>query len=295
VEKCVRNHTVVLRFLNKDLNPRERAAFLVHLRSCADCRATLEQEQALSDMLERSRPLYTAGPALRERVTALVEQRRASKSFRTRLLALIPQRVPLWRLLPVPAAIIIAVLLFSNMNRQARAASYVETAARAHRAYELGGMAVELRTESPEELKAWVARNVHCEVQLPVLPLQPGKQNMYQLIGASLLPYGQHQAAMVIYEAKGERVSLLVAPSSTAAVAGGDVSRAQNLVFHFFSVNNLRVVTWTSHGTAYALVSSLSVAADRACLVCHQQMTDSSLFGTGDKRRWLEHPRRVGN
>jgi anti-sigma factor RsiW len=295
VKKCVWNHTVVLRFLSEDLTPRERAAFLVHLRSCADCRARLEQEQALSHMLQRSRPLYTASPALRERVMALVEQRRGSNSFRTRLRALMAQTVPLWKLLPVPAAIIVAALLLLNMNREARAASYVENVARAHRAYQLGDMAVELRTESPYELKAWVGRKAHCEVQLPVLPQQPGRPTVYRLIGASLLPYRKHQAAIVIYEAQDELVSLIVAPSSAAAVAGGDVTRAQNLVFHFFSVDSLRVVTWTSHGTAYALVSSLSVAADRACLVCHQQMTDRFLFGTGDKRRWLEHPRRVGN
>jgi hypothetical protein len=59
---------------------------------------------------------------------------------------------------------------------------------------------------------------------------------VYRLIGASLLPYRKHQAAIVLYEAKDGRVSLIVAPSSAAAVAGGDVARAQNLVFHFFNV-----------------------------------------------------------
>ena len=295
MKTCVWNHTAALRFLSGDLNPRERAAFLVHVRSCADCRATLEQEQALSYMLERSRPLYTASSALREQVTALVEQRRGSISFRGRLLALVTQAGPLWRLLPVPAAIIVAVLLFANIDREARAVSYVETAAWAHRAYALEGRTVELRTESLDELKAWVGQRTHSEVQLPVLPLPLGRPAVYRLIGASLLPYRKHHAAIVVYEGKEGRVSLVVAPSSAAAVAGGDALRAQNLVFHFFNVNSLRVVTWTSHGTAYALVSSSSVAADRACLVCHQHMTDSSLFGAGDKRRWLEHSRRVGN
>jgi anti-sigma factor RsiW len=295
VKKCIRNDTVVLRFLTGDLNPRERAAFLVHLGSCADCRATLGQEQTLTDMLVRSRPLYTASPALRERITTLVEQLSDSNSFGRRLLALVAQTAPLWRLLPVGAAVIAVVLLFVNLDREARAPSYVETAASAHRAYALEGRTVELRTESLDELKAWVARMAHGEVQLPVLPLQLGTPTVYRLIGASLLPYRKHRAAVVVYEGKDERVSLVVAPSSAAAVAEGDVIRAQDLVFHFFSVSSLRVVTWTSHGTAYALVSSLSVASDRACLVCHQRMNDSSLFGTGDKRRWLEHPRRVGN
>jgi anti-sigma factor RsiW len=296
VKECARNQTIVLRFLSGNLSPRERAAFLAHVPSCADCQATLEQEQALSNMLERSRPLYTASPALREQITALVEQRRGSNSFRRRLLALLAQVAAHWRLLPVPAAaIIVVVLLFANIDREARAASYVETAASAHRAYALEGRTVEFRTESLDELKAWVARRAHFQVQMPVLPLQPGTPAVYRLVGASLLPYRKHQAVVAVYEGKDERVSLIVAPSSAAAVAGGDVIRAQNLVFHFFIVNSLRVVTWTSHGTAYALVSSLSVASDRACLACHQRMTDSSLFGAGDKRRWLEHPRRVGN
>jgi hypothetical protein len=119
MKKCVRNHTVVLRFLSGDLSLRERAAFLFHLGCCPDCRATLEQEQALSSMLRRARPLYTASPALREQGTALVEQRLGSHSFRTRLLALVAQTAPLWRLLPIPAAIIVVVLLFASIHWEA--------------------------------------------------------------------------------------------------------------------------------------------------------------------------------
>jgi hypothetical protein len=39
------------------------------------------------------------------------------------------------------------------------------------------------------------------------------------------MPYRKEQAAAVIYKAKDETVSLLVAPNSAASVAGGDEVR----------------------------------------------------------------------
>ena len=59
-------------FLNSDLKEHELEDFCAHLASCADCRFHLEGERATSQMLHRSRPLYSAPTTLRARLRALM-------------------------------------------------------------------------------------------------------------------------------------------------------------------------------------------------------------------------------
>jgi len=67
-------HVKTLRYLDNDLQGQELNDFLTHLEACADCRSRLEAERALSHLLHRSRPLYSAPAALRSRVSAVVMQ-----------------------------------------------------------------------------------------------------------------------------------------------------------------------------------------------------------------------------
>jgi hypothetical protein len=63
-------------------------------------------------------------------------------------------------------------------------------------------------------------------------------------------------------------------------VAGGNEVHFGNLTFHYHNESGFRVITWTNHGLAYALVSSVSGPAGASCLVCHQNMADRSNFQT---------------
>lgn len=70
--------TTILLYLDHILNSQYRDHFLRHLAECADCRKQLEEEQALSSLLRRCRPLYAASEALRARVVASAAQRTAN-------------------------------------------------------------------------------------------------------------------------------------------------------------------------------------------------------------------------
>jgi hypothetical protein len=61
-----------LRYLDNNLQGEELDAFRTHLKTCAGCRASLEAELALSLILHRSRPLYSAPDRLRSRVSAIL-------------------------------------------------------------------------------------------------------------------------------------------------------------------------------------------------------------------------------
>jgi anti-sigma factor RsiW len=281
-----------LRYLDHDLKGQELEDFRSHLESCADCRAHLEAEKALSETLHRSRPLYSAPAALRDRVAAVVAQhsepnraqdrvdQRAHRTFGKGVSGVL-ERLSSWRVL-VPAAVVLALCLafVPDLVRNVQAASYVETAVAAHRNYLIGNLQPGLQSNSPEAVTAWFAGKVPFDFRLPTAESASGKNPTYRLTGAALVNYKGSPAAVVMYETQNDKISLLVDSNSAAVVAGGDEVRFGNLTFHYHNDAGFRVITWTNHGLSYALVSSVSGSARTSCLVCHQNMADDGNFKT---------------
>jgi mycothiol system anti-sigma-R factor len=55
-------------YLDKELSGRDLEEFRAHLQECQVCQAELEAAEELSNLLHRSRPLYSAPDALRAEV-----------------------------------------------------------------------------------------------------------------------------------------------------------------------------------------------------------------------------------
>ena len=90
--------------------------------------------------------------------------------------------------------------------------------------------------------------------------------------------YRDKHAALVSFAMKNDRISLLVASSESAGAYGGEEITSRGLTFHYQTMAGFNVITWTTHGLTYALVSSLHTSASRSCLVCHQNMADKGDF-----------------
>ena len=221
-----------LRYLDNDLHGQELEDFLLHLESCASCREHFRAEKELSATLHRSRPLYSAPAALRDRVAAATMQAPSSgaqdstRGHASRFLGEhvsgILQRPANWRVL-APVAIVIALCLavVPTVERRVQAASYVEVAVATHRSYVNGDLHPELKSSSPEEVTAWFAGKVPFEFQLPRADSTPVSTPVYWLTGASLVNYKGSPAALVTYETERDKISLLVGSSTLAVVAGG--------------------------------------------------------------------------
>jgi anti-sigma factor RsiW len=290
MNRCDEYATKTLRYLDNDLQGQELEDFLLHLESCASCRANVHAEKELTAALHRSRPLYSAPVALRDRVAAVVLQnstpsltrdsiyQRASRIPGAQLSAAF-QSLANWRVL-APAAVVIALCLAigPNIERRVQAASYVETAVASHRSYLNGDLHRGLKSSSPEEVTTWFAGKVPFEFRLPKADFNPESTPVYWLTGAALVNYKGSPAALVTYATQTEKISLLVESGKFAVVAGGDEIRFGTLIFHYYNNSGFRVITWANHGLSYALVSSVSAPAHRSCLVCHQAMADSSNF-----------------
>jgi anti-sigma factor RsiW len=287
MKSCNEHGVNTLRYLDNELSAEELEDFFAHLTVCTHCRARLEQEQDLSRLFNRSRPLYSAPVELSARVSALLQQSPPNRSpgLYTRVFQILigplrdtAQRVSRWKLLmPAVPAIVICLLFLPDAVQQARAVSYVETAVATHRSFLNGNLPSEIQSESPEVVTAWIAGKVPFHFQLPAR-LDTDSKPAYRLTGARLVSHKGSQAASITYDSGLDKVSLLVASSEYAVVAGGDEARSGSLTFHYRSYNGFRVVTWSAHGISYALVSPLSVSARQACMACHQDMANRKAF-----------------
>jgi anti-sigma factor RsiW len=278
----------ILRYLDNELSGRELEVFLAHLGSCPTCKVRLEEERAFSSVLHQSRPLYRAPEQLRSQVSEIVKQHLAAggpqKTYQ-RLLRILQWSFPnRWPQLPTRGMWLTALGLIGLclsfgpvVLQRVHAASYVETAAAVHRSYLEGNLVPEIQSDSPAFVTAWFADKVPFDFRLPAA--RAGNA-LYRLAGARLVSYRGHNAAFVIYETQREKISLIVASNKCAAIAGGDEVRSGDLVFHYFSRDKFKVITWSNHGLSYALVSSLLASARESCLVCHQNMVDRGVFGT---------------
>jgi anti-sigma factor RsiW len=135
-------HTVdLMLYLDDELVDGKLMEFLAHLKICADCRASLEEQLALSAVLRRSRPLYSAPPKLRARVAASLASAGANtasnqldeggEQWLRRTLRSIEQLLPRWKVLvPAVPGMMLCFLLVSNVVHEVRASEYVNEGAR---------------------------------------------------------------------------------------------------------------------------------------------------------------------
>src|SRR5262249_39929376 len=190
---CEEYRVKTLRYLDNDLRGQELHDFRAHVERCASCGANLEAEQALSHILHRSRPLYSAPAELRDRVSEAAVQYPASirkgKGLHQRLLEILERglanstRYASRLSVSVPAVVIIVLFLivFPNVVRQARAANYVKTAVTAHRGCLDGSLALGARSSSPALVTAWVSGNAPFSFCPPSRPFSPAAVPSYPL------------------------------------------------------------------------------------------------------------------
>lgn len=291
MNQCDRRHADILLYLDNALTRQKLEDFRAHLAECSDCRIRLEEERALSSLLRETRPLYLAPQALRTRIAAAAAGQAAAvsrapvRSRETRIQSLtrwlLDVRQPAFRWKPLAAMILIMVpglVFIPDAVQRVRATDYVEAATRIHRSYLDGILPLQCRSRSPEVVTAWLAGKTPFHFQLPASQSVANSKPIYWLTGARLVSYKGSTAALVGYETPTEKISLLIASSRSAVVAGGQEVGSGGLSFHYRSGENYQVITWANHGLTYALVSSSTDSPQHSCLVCHQDMADQNLF-----------------
>jgi anti-sigma factor RsiW len=278
-------------YLDKELIGPDLEEFQAHLEACAACRVELEVREELVHLLHRSRPLYSAPDALRARVMRTTEVLPSSAPYthprlRWRILRVLARPLqsargglPRWPVLVAAILLVAAGLLpVPGILRQVSANSYIEAAVAAHRSSLNGSLPLEIKSESPTAVTAWFAGKVPFNFRLPEATEEVGHDQVYRLTGGRLVNYKDGYAALVSYQMQQQTISLLVSSSKSAAAAGGEEVPSGGIVFHYSKQMGFAVITWSTHGLTYALVSSLPGSGRQSCMVCHQNMANGDRF-----------------
>ena len=288
---CDAYRSMIPLFLDDELSGDELHDFRRHLVGCTDCQELLAEERALSQLLHRTRPLYQAPEVLRTRVSNIISSEVKSgfhtpERLRRSILRILAARrknaaTPAlrWKQLVAVGLVTVVLFLFTPaIVQRARANAFVEAAATTHQSYLEGNLPMKIHTSSPTAVTARFAGKVPFHFQLPESQQPMNGPQIYQINGSRLINFRGAHAALTTYEMRGEKISLLVVPDNSARAEGGEAVQSGSLTFHYHTVGDFKVITWSNHGLTYALVSSLPGSAQQSCLVCHQNMADHLKF-----------------
>ena len=246
-----------------------------HLVSCPSCRQRYDEIKLGAALARRLQPV--------EMPPALAETMRARLRAAGRGRAPSPQRGWL-QLSPVrlaaslgAAAALVGGLLWLQHQRTSTARLQVdagplsgfERAALSFHLRRLESSAdYDLRTDSASELKGWLAARTGLEAALATArPTEDGRR--YQVVGAKLMERAGVRYAAVAYRIDSRPVTLLTARADRLPQAPARGLLGKRIHYRFDPEHRLKILTWTSSGQTYSLISDLPQLGQQSCFVCH--------------------------
>jgi hypothetical protein len=193
-------------------------------------------------------------------LTSVLEPVAAPASLWFRVEAALDRPAPRRRWAPRLAfALSLVVLAASAAFYRFREPSLAATALETHRQFRLHPERLDILQNEPTALRDWIASRTALTVALADRPAPD--PDGFVLSGARLLHGGR---VAVFYRIGGYPATLLIARDTVAAVgAGKQIARRTQ------PDQATTLFTWQTHGQAYALVSSIPEAGQRACFACH--------------------------
>lgn len=188
-----------------------------------------------------------------------------------------------WKILVPAAALVIFLAALGTGRRSSSPISgiqFAQFAAHTHEQHARGNLVLEVRADSQSTLNEWLHEKSGFSLALPGSSESPQGQLPFRIEGARQIEVGNKTAAYIAYQMQPDNVSLIVAPISAAVASGGVEAAFNKVTFHYYTIQNYKVVTWSVHGLTYALVSGEGNRTQRSCMVCHSAMRDRDLSRT---------------
>ena len=260
----------------------ETRQLITHASRCGHCgpllraavsadEPTAQEEAFLAQLKAPSRPVNPAKTAM----TVNPSPRNRSPRIWRRLMD--------WKILVPAAALFLVIAVLGTGQRSSGPVSgmeFAQFAARTHEQHLRGNFGLELNTDSQSMLNSWLHEKAPFSLALPVSSETAPGQLPYRIEGARVIQIRNKTAAYVAYQMQPQDVSLIVAPVSAALASGGVQAAFSKVTFHYYTIQDYKVVTWSVHGLTYALVSAEGNKTQRSCMVCHSSMRDRDLSHT---------------
>ncbi len=265
---CDQARSLIHCYLDNEMPALQVAQFESHLLDCDGCRDEHRRWQEVVDIVRGSTKAYSASPESALRAEQLVAQ---TGTRRTWNLGLLAAGVGLTILGGGAAAWFTGALPSGGE-------SFRRYAAESHLRYSRGGLGLDVSSDDPAILSAWLDQNLPFHLQVPAYPSALPAEKAYRLVGARLLRHDEDDVAFLSYTMNDRPVSLLVASAAGREPSGGELHRSAGLDFHFHSVDGLKLISWVDKGLSYIIVSDVAAAGAQSCVVCHGQIDEQPKF-----------------
>lgn len=283
--RSCKHYTVrLMLYRDNELDDREKREVEAHLKSCDACRAVFNRENRFLKDVKRARPLYQTSLKLRTRIVSIVEEvcglldadrleprRRGALSLFGQSLRLNAPRAA-----AALAALVIGAGIWGivKISEPQALVTFAAMAADAHQRHQRGQLPLEVKTQVSSEISNWFDNKVPFTLKLPNYQDTSGQSKRYRLEGARLVGFKGDYAAFVSYQMEEHPISLVVTSKSVAAPTGKETISSKGIEFHYDTISELKVITWSHRDLTYALVSNLEERGQQSCLVCHQGAKD---------------------
>lgn len=297
-DRCRQLQPRLYPYLDGELEAGEEEAVEVHLAACSACREVVARERAFRRRVLGALPREAAPAELRAEVEQLVELRLQQRAARRAQMEVTGAAAVAgagaaggraggpWQAQRRLALRVAAVALVVGLAGAAgwfaaqpvQATSLAVAAVAQHDRFVRGLLEPEVAGPSQARIDAWLRRRLDFPVRFPELPAQRPAEPL-SLLGARLTYLGGTQAAFLMYTYQGEKISLFALPREAAAIRTDTRLSVGRTTFYYRPQAGYDVMMWTHGDVSYILISTLTEAVGRACVVCHSPAeTDGFYF-----------------
>ncbi len=239
-------------YLDDELSVIDNLRVQAHLVFCGECKAVVKSEVSLRSLIEADALEDSAPDYLKEKILQQIGERarpersQAVGSFTSRT------RLFLAGLLAGVAAMGLIVFLVpyvikgSPTNVSPLAAEMLGK----HQIYGQGTGNLQIESSNAVEVASWLRQRLDFAVKLPQLA-RPGEK----LLGARVSSIADGQAAYLIYERAGRRISLYIFKALPMDFSSGSPKLVAGVQFFTSTLGGYPVVWWEDQERYYAAIS----------------------------------------
>ncbi len=245
---CRDVHRYVHAFIDGELEAQQTLEVDRHLEACADCAHAVEFERWFKGELRRSVGSVLAPPALADRVRGAMA--RADRVDRAR--ALLPRAGAVAAL---AAGVVAALFLPSWLTPSGRVAGgrdasmprpVIDYVAERH----ARSLPVEVTGPDAASVGAWYQGKLDFAVNPPAF-----SGGDVRLVGGRISNVGDRQAAQLVYQQQGRRITVVVFDGEGVPIQGASLLRAGPRTIYLGESHGYPVAVWHQGGVAYAASS----------------------------------------
>jgi mycothiol system anti-sigma-R factor len=236
--RCAGIQRFVDTYLDGEFADSDRAEFEQHLGECESCRHKVKNQAEWKVAIRKAAPREQAPAALRNRVQRAIAKeaggRRHARSWRAFAT----------RVLPVAAAAgLVGSLMISRLQLSPVAADVIAKHQR--------NLPIEVSGGS-EQVKRWYAD----KVGFPVKP--PSLCNTCPLRGGRLAEVANQQAAYLVYDVNGNKVSVFVFDPASVPLQLPQKATVGDREVYLDENHGYNVAVYRNHGVGYAIAGDLN-------------------------------------